>query len=682
MSDEAADVRAIRALTAAYNRTFDTGDTVGWLATFFPDGELVVEGHAVYTGRDALAEFAADRVGRYHHLSADPEIEIAGDTAVQQCSLILYNTEKEGVSLVGTGRYVDELVRTSEGWRFLRRTVRMRRVASATAEHRSVVAAGGAAAVRQSPALSADVVVVGSGAGGLAAAIGAASMGSSVILLEKASKFGGTTAKSGGVFWIPGNKHQAAHGLSDDLPLALRYMARVSAPDRYDEHDIYLALSVWEYQLLSAYVDQAAEVLDRLEELGALTVNAEVGWDFPDYHCELPEQGGIRGRALAPAAPDGGVGTGTDLVDQLLVTSEKLGVQLMNDVAFTDLAVDGNRVVGVLARSPRRELFVEARGGVVLASGGFTHDPARAAAHLPGRLWGGCAVRENTGDILPALEALDVPLSNMECAWWDQVAIEHTLAATTETRAGVWVAPGDSSVIVDLSGARVVNEKAVYNTRAKIHHGEDAPQVLLLLMDQRCRELFCTEQFAYPITAADLEHGDGLISASTWDELAESIDQRLADLGEHLDGARLRPGFREELARTISRYNQAAREGVDHDFARGEQPIEHFFSGAPRPGSGPNATMAPFSDTGPYHAVLIGLGTLDTKGGPQTDIQGRVLDRFGDPTPGLYAVGNAAASPSGQGYWAAGATIGPALVFGYAAGQHAAARSNRSRHLH
>ena len=50
-----------------------------------------------------------------------------------------------------------------------------------------------------------DVLVIGSGAGGLSTAITARKHGLDVVVVEKAPVFGGTTAFSGGVLWIPGN---------------------------------------------------------------------------------------------------------------------------------------------------------------------------------------------------------------------------------------------------------------------------------------------------------------------------------------------------------------------------------------------------------------------------------------------------------------------------------------------
>lgn len=128
------------------------------------------------------------------------------------------------------------------------------------------------------------------------------------------------------------------------------------------------------------------------------------------------------------------------------------------------------------------------------------------------------------------------------------------------------------------------------------------------------------------------------------------------------------------LKETIARFNQFAESGVDLDFHRGETPIELANYGKPVAGNDkPNRTMYPIRSTGPYYAVMTGAGTLDTKGGPKINASAQVLNADDQPIAGLYGAGNCIAAPAGQGYWAGGATLGPALTFGALAGKHAAA---------
>ena len=132
--------------------------------------------------------------------------------------------------------------------------------------------------------------------------------------------------------------------------------------------------------------------------------------------------------------------------------------------------------------------------------------------------------------------------------------------------------------------------------------------------------------------------------------------------------------FTENLARAVERYRVFAESGVDTDFHRGETPIELTLAAMVGSGAGPNPTMRPLATTGPYFATVLGPGTLDTKGGPLVDTDGRVLRPTGEPIDGLYGAGNCVASPSGEGYWAGGGTIGPILCFAHLAGKHVASR--------
>lgn len=161
-----------------------------------------------------------------------------------------------------------------------------------------------------------------------------------------------------------------------------------------------------------------------------------------------------------------------------------------------------------------------------------------------------------------------------------------------------------------------------------------------------------------------------VITADTFEQLAVEIRRRVAALAPHTGGFTVDDDFEAGLHDAVERFGDLARSGVDVDFDRGAGQIERTWAGDPRPGM-TNPTMAPLADSGPYHCVILGTGALDTKGGPITDEHARVLSVDGHPIPGLYGAGNCIASPAGQAYWGPGGTIGPAVVFGAIAAEHA-----------
>ena len=136
----------------------------------------------------------------------------------------------------------------------------------------------------------------------------------------------------------------------------------------------------------------------------------------------------------------------------------------------------------------------------------------------------------------------------------------------------------------------------------------------------------------------------------------------------HIGGMTLSEDFAANLKASVERFNDFAKTGKDLDFGRGDRMVERLFNGPVKEEPGrDNPTMWPLSDQGPYYAALVTGGTLDTKGGPKTDPDCRVLDVKDQPIAGLYGVGNCVASASGRAYWAGGATLGPIVAFAYRA---------------
>jgi hypothetical protein len=232
-------------------------------------------------------------------------------------------------------------------------------------------------------------------------------------------------------------------------------------------------------------------------------------------------------------------------------------------------------------------------------------------------------------------------------------------------------------VIVNRYGRRVVNEKIPYNERTQVHfdwdpvRGEYMNLILIMIWDEAvAQEPAPNPHLRYPVPVPG-DDCDFVITADTWKELVSAIETRLDGLRTFTAGFTLDATFADGLADTIERFNNMAAAGIDEDFHRGETPLEKEWAGRARSGLA-SGSMHPFLDHGPYYAVLLGPGALDTKGGPVIDERARVLKLDGSPVPGLYGAGNCIASPAGQGYWGPGGTIGPALVFGYIAGSSAA----------
>ena len=122
---------------------------------------------------------------------------------------------------------------------------------------------------------------------------------------------------------------------------------------------------------------------------------------------------------------------------------------------------------------------------------------------------------------------------------------------------------------------------------------------------------------------------------------------------------------------TASRFNELAHKGHDDDFNRGDSVYDNYY-GDP---TLPNPNLYPLGNP-PYYAFRIVLGDLGTSGGLRTDEYARVLRPDDTVVRGLYAVGNTSAAVMGRSYAGAGATIGPAMTFGFVAAKHLAAKGH------
>lgn len=527
------------------------------------------------------------------------------------------------------------------------------------------------------PAQRYDVVVVGSGASALTTAATAAHAGKSVVVLEKSTLLGGTSAVSGGMLWIADNHHAKAAGLADSKKAASAYVRAVSRGRGRDE-------------LLDAALDHGDGMLRFVEEeLGVKFIFLE---DFPDYRMDLPGSvdggrtvepqlfnqlqalGGLAvhvrsdGRLpytmqeyeswgaftnfpedmLARRAADGFTAKGHALVAMLLDACVRHGVAMAVEARGERLLRSGGRVTGVELDNGE---VISANDGVMLATGGFEWDKELADSMLASRLYTMCSPPSNTGDGLRMAQRLGSMTRGTREAWWAPMSVAGTMRDGEAVGSLLrFERQGPGSIMVNRHGKRFANEAQNYNDLARCLQSWDSPNNQTLntpahvVFDQSY-----LERYGVMDHRAGQPTPDYLIQAETLAELAAKIGVPAPN-----------------LVATVTRFNGDAATGADPDFHRGESAYDRYWGDDDCPW--PNPSLGPLQ-YGPYYALEVVNGAFGTNGGIATDGRGRVLDVDGVPMAGLFAAGNATESAYAAGYPGAGATLGPLMTMGYLAGR-------------
>jgi 3-oxosteroid 1-dehydrogenase len=537
-----------------------------------------------------------------------------------------------------------------------------------------------------------DVVVAGSGGAGMTAALAAAHHGLRAVVLEKTDRFGGSTARSGGGIWAPGNEVLRRAGVRDTPEQAAAYLAHVAGAgvpeasrrallERGPEMLTFvLARTPVEFAWVPGYADYYPEAPGGLAPgrsvepvpLDARVLGEEIARLNPPY-LPAPEYvtitqadyrwlslGTRHPRALLTAAQVSAraargrllrrrtLSMGQALAAGLRAGLASAGVPVWFGTALTGLHVEDGRVTGVEATRDGRPVLVRAGRGVLIATGGFERNDQMRQRHQRapiGTSWT-TGSAGNTGDGIVAGEAAGAALDLMDDAWW---------GPSIPLSGGPYFCLAERSlpgcILVNGAGQRFVNESAPYvDAVHAMYEGNcaDNPHIpAYLVFDQRYRNNYVFAGLPPRKSLPRRWYRAGAVFRGA------SLAELAAEIG--VDGS--------GLAKTVARFNEFADSGIDEDFGRGSSAYDRYYSD---PRRRPNPNLARL-DRPPFYAAKIVPGDLGTKGGLRTDERARVLRPDGTVIAGLYAAGNASASVMGHSYAGAGATIGPAMTFGYLA---------------
>ncbi len=483
-----------------------------------------------------------------------------------------------------------------------------------------------------------DVVVVGSGTAVIAAIAAKDAGAESVLILEKSVAFGGTSALSGGAFWIPMNYVMKEEGIEDNRDDAYKYLHTISAGQSDDI-------------LINTYLDKGNEMLEWIRD------KFNYGWSlnapaFQDYY----EVDGFRPAGRSVNLVVGGQRTsGGGTWQALRETAESIGIEIMLETAGKELYTNADgAVIGIKIEGDEGVKNVKAKKGIILGTGGFDFNKEMTTAYLRGPIKGSVSVPTNTGDGHLMGMALGADLRNMQSCWGlpmypiDEEKLKGE--ADWQLYRGK---PG--SIVVNKYGERIGNESSAYHVYNRAFWVWDTGK-----FEWRNTPSFwiCDSSYAERYFMPGSGYQMGVVPE--WIEQADTLEELCKKLGVDYEG----------FSATLDVFNPNSEKGIDPIWHRGEAQFDLNTAGDKSRTDLKNPCLAPIAQ-GPFYGAVIAPGTCGTNGGLRINENAQVLDTNGNPIQRLYAVGNTSGSVMGDAYAGGGSCLGAGGVFGMLAGRHA-----------
>jgi succinate dehydrogenase/fumarate reductase flavoprotein subunit len=462
---------------------------------------------------------------------------------------------------------------------------------------------------------SADVVIVGLGIAGACAALEAQRAGADVLVLERAAAGGGASAWSQGQFYLGGGTDvQTACGYEDSPDNMYSFLRAVTTTDEEDKLRVFCSSSVEHFDWLEAQGVPFARIAYKHKAVytrtgeGLLTTGNEKVWPFREKAEPAPRGHQVSG--------DGDISGGNVAMTALLGTVDREGVPVIYEANVIGLVQDdSDRIVGVKVRIDGEDTFIEARNGVILASGSFNLNADVTSVNMPLFATYGKPLGEPTNDGAGLLLGRTVGVAERGM---------QGLVATASI-----YPPEDliKGIVVNAEGRRFMTEDAYHGRMAHTIARQPEAKAFLILDE---------EIFGYP------KHG-----SHTFIDAFETVEEMESALGVPAGS----------LRDTLDRYNTDVAAGEDTEFRKHPDWLKVL--------------------TAPYAVFEISIPRSDyhwmSLGGLVTDADGRALRPDGSVVAGLYAAGactNHLAQDGNE--YASGMSLAGGSLFGRRAGVHAA----------
>lgn len=551
-----------------------------------------------------------------------------------------------------------------------------------------------------------DLLVIGSGAAGMTAALTGALEGLDTLLIEKRNVVGGTSAVSAGSMWLPnthlnpdesdsfdkvmsylraaiGNRLEEtrAHAFLNSAPVMTSRLAQEAGVKlrAYPHHPDYLATlqgatlagrvlepEPFQADVLGARFAEIAPPLPEFTLLGGMMVDrGDIAHLLNAYRH--PASLFYCSRLLARYAYDRlhhrrgrRLVMGNALVGRLFHALLTKGVTVGLEVKTAGLIVENGRVRGAELIKAGRKYSVTAQAGVILATGGYSHNPELRELLCPKHLSKESAVASGaTGDGLALAQHYGGRLSSEHESesFWAPVSHRRRSDGSTAVFPHFVLDRGKPGALaVGPDGKRFVNEATTY------HLFGEALFAMKSRTDGGACHLICNHDFIHRYGLGTIRpKGIGLksairdgyvVKAKNLDELAKKIEVPAS-----------------ALVATISRHDNFSETGIDKDFTKGSDAYQQNLGDSSHT---PNPCIGALGNP-PFYALELRPGDIGASAGLLCDQHARVLLDQEEPIPGLYACGADAESIMAGRYPGPGITLGPGMTFGYIAACHAAA---------